>query len=404
LSQILAYADEHAPALDAARAEKRLGDAEMRAATVLLRDNPALEASAGPKLDPSGRQGLEIEVSLTQAVEIANPRSLRIDAAQAQRKLHELGYRRTRWAVHRQVHEAFHYALLARERARVARHVHEFAAKLDQVTRRQLEAGEVSQVEARLAAGELAQARQARVAAEGQARLARIRLAEVSGWPASTPPRVDGQLDGPRRPPALKTLVQRAEKHNPELLTRKQAAAVSRAEVRVAGREAWPTPEVGVAYGHERDPGEADGVHIGLVTLGLGLPLWNRNQGERARAAARAEIALAQQQVAAQRVKAELAHAHAAADVAARRIEAFGSEVIPAFEGNLALLERAYELGEIDLLRVMVARGRFLDIEREALSAYDDYFASVARLEALLGAEVWEDASHGDPREHEEQP
>ncbi len=91
----------------------------------------------------------------------------------------------------------------------------------------------------------------------------------------------------------------------------------------------------------------------------------------------------------------QITEAHAAVNVAARRIEAFGSEVIPAFEGNLTLLERAYELGEIDLLQVMVARGRFLEIEREALAAYDDYFASIARLEALLGTEVWDDEHHG---------
>ena len=44
----------------------------------------------------------------------------------------------------------------------------------------------------------------------------------------------------------------------------------------------------------------------------------------------------------------------------ASRIAAYGTEILPAFEGNLALLQRAFELGEVDLLQVLVARERLL--------------------------------------------
>lgn len=403
LHGILAYADRHALLLGVARAQEQLGEAEMTAAAVLLPENPELELRVGPKIGSTG-QGIEMEVSLAQAIEIAGQRGLRIDAAGSERDVARLRLEDARWQVHRLVHEAFHNALLARERAAAAARVLEFATRLDQITMRQLDAGEVSQVQVRLAKGELAQARQARVAADGVAHLTRLRLAEVSGWPTDTPPEVSGHLDEPRRAPELAELMTKAQQNNPQLAVRKSAATAARARATLAAREAWPSPSLGVAYAHERDPGGAPGLHIGMVTLGLPLPLWNRNQGERARANARATVAQAQHEAASALVAAQIVETRAAVDVAAQRIEAFGSEIIPAFEGNLSLLERAFELGEIDLLQVMVGRGRFLEIERDALAAYDDYFAAIAELEALLGVEVWDDEHHSTRAPEEQTP
>ncbi len=394
LHTILDYADRHSPLLAVARARSQLSEAEVTAASVLLPDNPEIEIGAGPKFGPTSL-GLEIEVSLVQSIEIAGQRGLRIDAANSEIDVARLRLEDAKWRVHRLVHEAFHNALLARERAAAAARVLEFATRLEQITMRRLEAGEVSQVQVRLAKGELAQARQARVAADGAAHLARLRLAEVAGWPADSPPDVAGHLDEPRRAPPLAHLMTEASQHNRQLEVGKGEVTAAQARVTLTDREAWPSPSLGLAYAHERDPGAAQGVHIGMVTLGLPLPLWNRNQGERARASAGLTVARAEQDAALALIAVRLVEARAVVEVAAQRIEAFGSEIIPAFAGNLSLLERAFELGEIDLLQVMVARGRFLEIERDALAAYEDYFSAIAQLEELLGAEVWDDEHHG---------
>lgn len=48
-------------------------------------------------------------------------------------------------------------------------------------------------------------------------------------------------------------------------------------------------------------------------------------------------------------------------------------------------------------MEVMVARGRFLELQREALDAYEDYYRAVAALEAEIGEEIWPDERHVDP-------
>ena len=79
---------------------------------------------------------------------------------------------------------------------------------------------------------------------------------------------------------------------------------------------------------------------------------------------------------------------------AARQVQTYGSEILPTFEENLRLIQRAFELGEIDILQVSVARERFLRIQADALDAYRTYFQAVADLEGSIGSDLWPDERH----------
>src|SRR5690606_28032775 len=103
-----------------------------------------------------------------------------------------------RWEVHRDVHAAFHRALVARERLAAAERLLAFQQRLLDITRRRLQAGDVSPLAVRLAEGELSQARVARIAAEQRCLRARLQLGALAGWPASHPPEPAGELDEPR--------------------------------------------------------------------------------------------------------------------------------------------------------------------------------------------------------------
>ena len=58
------------------------------------------------------------------------------------------------------------------------------------------------------------------------------------------------------------------------------------------------------------------------------------------------------------------------------------------------MLQRAFELGEIEVLDVSVAQRRFLEIQQSALTAYQEYYQAVATLELVVGAEVWPEERH----------
>ena len=387
LDRLLAHADKQAPAILVARARLGLGEARVTAASPLLPEDPELELSVGPRLSPAG-QTVEVEVSLSQRLEIAGERGLR--GAAAERTGERLGaeLRRARWQVHQQVHARFHEALVARHRVAAARHLEVFARQLLSISRKQHAAGAIAMLHVKVAQGEVVQAEQQALSAQGAYLEARFGLAEAAGWQAAVPPEPAAELSAPRRAPAMDKLLALAKASHPDLLVSVAVVREAEAQEKVSRREAAPRPTLGVSYSREAEAG-GDTTHVVMGTLALSIPLWQRNQGARAQASAEAAVARAKDDMARRRLRARVARAAAALDTAARRVEAYGQSVVPAFKQNLEMIGRAFAEGKVDVLQVMVARGRFLSTQQDALDAREAYYRAHAELEAMVGTEIW---------------
>lgn len=393
LQAMLDFADEHAPRILVSRAHVARGEAAMEGASVVLQANPLLSAAAGPRF-AGGQRGVDFQVRLQQRIEIAGERKQRKKTAEKfhERILQEL--RETRWIVHQEVHAAFHAALVARERWNVAKKLLVSTEELVSVAKGRLRAGDISPLQVKLAKGELAQARQATISAQRGYRTAQVTLAELSGWSLDSLPSPAGGLDDPRRAPSTQHLLVLAFEQHPGVAARASAVEEANARVRLEDREAWPEPWLGVTYAREADPRINSEEHIVLGTLLLPIPFSQRNQVERARARAELSVREAEEEAFRRTLRARLTRAATAVDADADRIAAYGTEILPAFESNLSLLRRAFELGEVDLLQVLVARERLLRIQQDALTAHQDYYNDVAALEAQVGTEIWPDEHH----------
>lgn len=392
LDGILAYADRHAPPLRVARGRLGLGEAAMAGASPLLPNNPTLTVGAGPRSNADGR-GTDLTASLSQRVEIAGQRGVRIDAAEQTKARWDAELYEARWEVHREVHAAFHRALVARERRVAADRLFAFQERLLEIARGRLAAGDVAPLAVRLAEAEFSQAKVRRIAAEQDHLRAKLQLGVFAGWPAAHPPEPIGALDVPRDPPTFALLLEAARAHQPRLATLRGRRAEADSRTRVADREAWPSPTIGVQVTREGAPTGLDETIV-LGTLSVPLPLVRRNQGARATADARAEIARAELTAYASQLENRIEQHRVAVKMAAAQIRTYGEEILPRFEENLRLIQRAFELGEIDILQVSVARERFLRIQNDALDAYATYFQAVADLEASVGTELWPDERH----------
>ena len=113
---------------------------------------------------------------------------------------------------------------------------------------------------------------------------------------------------------------------------------------------------------------------------------------------ARADVTIAKAELdAALRVlDGQIAEARSEVVAAAARTRAYGTEILPRFEENLTLLQRSFELGEIDILALSTGRERFLRIQSDALGAQQDYFLALAGLERVVGVELWRDDHQGE--------
>jgi cobalt-zinc-cadmium efflux system outer membrane protein len=371
LGGILVYADRHSPVLTVARSTRSRAEAARVAASPLLPGNPELTIALGPRMGRAGR-GLDVQASLMQQVQIAGERGLRIDAAERMRDLTNAEIEQTRWFVHCDVHAAFHRALVEQQRLRLAERVVAFQREVLRVAERQIAAGEVAPLTLRLAQAEVAQAEQVLVGTEQSFFASRIRLAQLSGWPASRPPVPEGQVDEPREPASDAQLLAVARQRLPSLRAAAAGIQESRARALLADREAWPKPSLGVQYNREGNPTEEGAYDIVMGVVSVPITSFQRNQGERARAHADVTVAEAELDAASGLLEGQIAEARSEVVAAARRTRAYGTEVLPRFEENLTLLKRAFELGEIDILALSTGRERFLRIQSDALAAQLD--------------------------------
>lgn len=393
LETVLAHADAHAPLLVRVRARVEEGAAAHVGAERLLSDPLSVEAGAGPRVPETGSPDYDFLISITQPLEVGGERGLRIAAADALTNRREAELEAARWQVHRDVHLAYHEAIVARVQLETETRLLEFAESLAQIARRRVEAGDIGALELAMAIAELAGARQGYVQATARLADARLALAEISGWPASDPPSPVGDLDSPASLPPDAALVARALGEHPLVHALQAAVAEADARVDLEDREAVPTLDVGLSFAREGSAGSPAN-YIGLLFLGVAIPLWDANS--EARAMARAELSVAEAELDALRgaIEARVLRAASAVRAASERVRIFQTDVLPGFEHNIVLLQQAFMLGELDALEVGTATRRLLDVQTNALDAFAGYHRALAELEAQVGGEVVEDAGH----------
>lgn len=394
LDGMLVYAERHAPMLLVARQRLGLGGAALAAASPLLPANPDVSLGVGAGLN-EGSNHVDFAGSVSQRFEIAGERRLRLEAARRTQDRLRAEFDEARWEVHRDVHSAFHSTLVARERLAASERVLAFQEELLEIARARLRAGEVSPLPVRVAEGELSQARLAQIAAKQAYLRARLQLGAIAGWPPTQPPEPVGELDQPRDPPETSVLIEVARAHQPRLRTLHAAQLEALAETRAADREAWPEPSLGVELMRENfrlGPPETQLLGVFAVPI----PMFQRNQGARAAARAEVNIVSAERNAFGLQLLYLIEQNRAAVAATAAQVRIYSDEILPTFEENLRLIKRAFELGEIDILQVSVARERFLRIQAEVLAAYNDYFQAVADLEASIGTDLWPE----EGREH----
>lgn len=388
LDELLIYSDAHAPTIQVARARVKLAEADLVGADITLPANPQLSFGAGGRA-VEGVTGFEFEVAVQQQLEVAGEPKLRRAAAEDRQQLSEATVNEVRWSVHVEVHRLFVAALLVRERLAQAERFVAFARSMRDIAARQVEAGESSPLILLVADADLAQTREAVIAAQQARNALTTRLAALIGWPATTLPEVRGSLPDVRPAPDIDALLALMAEHHPSLRTRELAIVAGQSRLELEDREAWPEPTVGLSYAREAAPGSDAEANIWLFSLALPIPLWQTNQARRARAEAELMIADREREATATQLRSALLRASIALNAAIARVALYETNVVPQLEANLALLQRAYALGEVDVHQVSQTRERLLTATGQYIDARITYHETAATLEGLVGTELW---------------
>jgi len=383
LSELLEHAEQHSPALRVARERRGYAAAARAGAEPWLEANPSLGIAVGPRFIGASTS-IDVELSLAQPVEIAATRSSRRAVAGELGRRLDAEVALSRLRVRHAVVQAFHSALVARERVTLAERALRFAEEVQSITERRVGAGDATGIELRLSRAEVAAARQSLLLAERDSLTSRLELCDAAGYPPTSPPTVPAGLAPPRPVPPLGALMAELGEKHPELAVRRAAVSEARTRAELADRQAWPVPVLGVELAREGSVGSPTN-YIVLGTLQLPLPLWQRNQGERAQWRAEGAFHRAEGDMERHALAVRLARAHGELSSAAARLDVYTGETATALSDTLTLVERGFAAGEIALVELLAARQRLLGVETARLDAYADYYRALADLESASG-------------------
>lgn len=373
----------HGPALRQSRAEYQTALALARVKTPL--PNPALEAGPqfgfGPdvssmhRLQPFGSLGFSIPTGKRRK----HQDELHRAAAEMARVELQAGYRES----YMELRKFYSRLALARSRLAARKAIVDSMERTATLTRRQIEAGQASALELGLTELDLARVKAEILGVEREIVGHAADLSQLVGVHAD----FFKDLPDPALPEAL------AESPGYEDLREKMIAQHTQLgriraryemvehELKLEVSKQYPDFHIGPSF--ERDVGERKNV-LGL-TLGIELPLFDRNQQAIATASQRREEIRVKYMASANKALAALDKAWRSYSLAVERMKLFKSTVLPQAEKNTELARKALAAGTLDSLKVLDAeraqRGAVLEALETELAVREAWI----EIEAAVG-------------------
>ena len=379
LDQAIAEARARSPIVTARRAS--LEEAEARSVTAeTYPHDPELQVR-GADREGDGSSSTDWSVKLSQPIEIGGQRRRRMESASADVAAADAALRREERLLAARVTAVFVESLRTRELLEIERANAELVQSLAEVARRRFEAGDVPEIEVNLAQAQLGRARRNLRLAQAAYAVARATLAEVVGLDPVLVPEPVGELELPGRAVApVSELVDGAIRHRADLEALRNTIEAARARVELARREVVPDLRVEAFYGREEGTDRLIGGSIGIR-----IPIFNRNQGAIAEAQAAERSASADREAAALQVRREVVEARVRYEAALDASFTLQESVLGTLTENLSLLERSFEAGKAGWADVLVFRGEFIDSRRDHVESLAEAWFAAVELDLAAG-------------------
>lgn len=368
----LERARQSSPAIVAARMRVEEARGRVVGASLPFSTNPTVEVEAG-------RHARETDygVAVAQDLELPRRKRARLDAARAGVTQEEQRAREAERDVLREVATVFFRAVEAGERVDAAASGKRLADEALRIAERRYAAGDVAQLDVNLAKTAVARAdAEARLASAARSGYA-TQLQVLLGL--ADPVTVRGSLRD-RSTLATTELAARAA-DRPDVRVLEAEIAEAEAEQRLARTLRWPDFGLRASYAKE----EGDRVVLGGV--GVSLPLFNRGQEASAVASARLTRLRAERDALVRTIDAEVRGAIASYDALRAAAVDYERTVLPLIDENETLALESYDVGQIGLADLLLARREALDARRAFIDQLIETRLAEVELRARTG--VW---------------
>ncbi len=396
--------------LRATRADTGLSRAQLIGSR--LRPNPALavEYQTTGERSAGGLEG-DLSVSLTQDLQLWGVRRNRIRVASLEAERMRYSALDAARRLQREVVASYRELLFQWQRLALLDSLARLSERISRSAQLAFQQGLGSELDARLSDAARQQSLLDHDVAVQEYHITLVEFARLLGDPLATTYRLTDSLpvgdlrfltvrtaaEGTRYDPdeaAVDSLIQVALVRRPDVRAAEYDRAAQQASLAAARGAGKPPVTIGALYSNSRDNftiGTQEGQDMSnAFGLGLivGLPLFNRNQGEVARAefaGVAAELRLANTR---QAVERDVRVAVQRVALAATQVETLRRNILPANESGLRIVAAAFGRGQANIFQVLQVQRAYVESTTGLLEAMRQYGAALAELEASVGGTV----------------
>jgi len=382
----------------------------LRASVAAVEARRALQGSAALPPDPSLQLGLmnfslpgfrfdmptsmAPSIQLMQMLPLGGKLGLNGRLAQQSTAVAASEAAEAEWEVRAQAAMAFYMVYEAERQRAVMAGTLRWLEDYEQVAKAMYGAGEGRQSDVLRAGVEVARMAAELKRMEAMRTAAAARLNGVLDQPSETPLSITAYNPLPLALPPLDTLRQWALRSRPMLERGRLEVEQANTRGKLARREIWPEPVIGVEYGQRRVAMEAGmpaaTERMGSVMLGFTLPVFAGSRQLRMRDEAAAMEQMARADLAGMQAETDARLGELLAGLERTRsiLELYRREVLPQARANVASSFASYRAGTVDFMTLVDAQMSLGRYEQERYGMLAEYGQDIAELEMTIGREL----------------
>jgi cobalt-zinc-cadmium efflux system outer membrane protein len=367
------------PKLKAIREKVKVARARVEGIAPL--GNPELETEF------AGGTGFEQGFELTQTFQLGGQRGHQRRIATTHLEKADVELAEASRLLTKSVKLTFYELALVQEKLRLAEEIIQHTEQMRDIAQFQFEAGDISVTQANLANIQLQSAlREASILA-GELHLAQIQLNGLMGISLEKEyTAIDGLpekiLANAHQKLTLDNLKTHALAQRTDLKSLQLDAQLTENELQLAKAANIPDLSVGALAQHNTDE------NIFGVKFTIPLPLFDRNRAKINAAEAQQQVDTVQISDAERQIIREIMSAFLSLNTARKTIAFYEGDSLTLLNENLNLTREAYELGEAELLEIILMQNEFIKTRFAYLEALAGYYKALAQLEAAIGTSV----------------
>lgn len=380
------------PELNAIR--EKLKVARARIDGIALLGNPELETEFTG--GTNGTQGLE----LTQPFQLGGQRGHQRQIAKVHLEKVNAELAEASRLLTKLVKIAFYELTLVQEKLKLTKEVIHHSEQMSDIAQFRFDTGDISVTQVNLANIQLQSALREAVKLEGESQLAQLELnalmgialetehTAIGGFPdASTSSFGDSQttskiLSDPFSDLTPDALITHALDRRNDLKSVQLNAELTESELRLA--KAANIPDLSVGALAQRNRGE----NMLGVKLAIPLPFFDRNRAEINAAEAQQQVDTIEISSQERKISQEVMAAFLSLKNAQKTLKFYEGDSVKLRNENLKLTRAAYELGEIQLLEVILMQNEFVEMRFAYLETLANYYKALAQLESAVGTSI----------------